>query len=171
VLTAGTLKDWVQRVWDFDRPYCFGGRELGTGTQIGISLGIALANKGTGRLVVDLQPDGDLMFDLGSLWIATKYEIPMLVIMYNNRAYYNDWAHQIHMANKRGTDVARAFIGMDLEGPAPDFSTIAKCMGWEAEGPIVEPSDVVPALKRAIAHVKAGKPALVDVLCWRRGTD
>ena len=169
VLTAGTLKDWAQKVWNFDRPYCFPGRELGTATQIGMSMGVALANKGTGRLVVDLQPDGDLMFDLGSLWVATKYEIPLLVIMYNNRAYYNDWAHQIHMAHRRGTDVGRAFIGMDLEGPEPDFAPIARGMGWEAEGPIVEPGDVGPAVKRAIEHVKAGKCALVDVVCWRRG--
>jgi acetolactate synthase-1/2/3 large subunit len=171
VLTAGTLKDWVQKVWDFDAPYRHPGRELGTATQIGMSIGVALANKGSGRLVVDLQPDGDLMFDLGALWVPIKYEIPMLVIMYNNRAYYNDWAHQIHMAHKRGTDVARAFIGMDIEGPEPDFAHIAKGMGWHAEGPIAEPDQVGPAVARAIEQVKSGQPALVDVICWRRGVE
>ena len=169
VLTAGTLKDWVQKVWDFDKPYRHPGRELGTATQIGMSLGVALAYKGTNKLVVDLQPDGDLMFDLGALWMAVKYEIPFLVIMYNNRAYYNDWAHQITMAKKRGTDEARAYIGMDLEGPAPDFAHIAKGMDWYAEGPIEDPKDIGPAVKRAIAQVKKGKPALVDVIVWRRG--
>ena len=59
------------------------------------------------RIVVDIQPDGDLMFDAGALWIAAKNEIPLLVVMYNNRAYYNDWEHQIRMAKLRGTDVAR----------------------------------------------------------------
>ena len=169
VLTAGTLKDWVQKVWDFDEPYRHPGRELGTGSQIGMSIGTALAHRGSGRLVVDLQPDGDLMFDLGALWVPVKYDIPMLVVMYNNRAYYNDWAHQIHMAHKRGTDVARASIGMDLEGPEPDFAPIAQGLGWYAEGPIAEPGDVAPAVRRAIQRVKAGTPALVDVICWRRG--
>ena len=169
VLTANTLKEWVHKVWDFDKPYRHVGRELGTGTQIGMSIGVALAHKGTGRLVVDLQPDGDLMFDLGALWIPIKYEIPMLVIMYNNRAYYNDWAHQIHMAHLRGTDPARAYIGMDLEAPPPDFSHIAKGMGWYAEGPIEDPKAVGPAIRRAIEQVKAGKPALVDTIVWRRG--
>ena len=51
VLTAGDLGSWGHKLWNFDRPYCHGGRELGTGTQIGLSLGVALANKGTGRLV------------------------------------------------------------------------------------------------------------------------
>src|SRR6266508_4377351 len=70
VLTAGTASDQAHRAWDFDRPYRHPGRSLGTATQIGISLGVALAHKGTDKLVVDLQPDGDLMFDLGALWIA-----------------------------------------------------------------------------------------------------
>jgi acetolactate synthase-1/2/3 large subunit len=89
--------------------------------------------------------------------------------MYNNRAYYNDWAHQIHMAHQRGTDPARAYIGMDLEAPPPDFAHIAKGIGWHAEGPIEDPADVGPAVRRAIEQVKAGKPALVDTIVWRRG--
>jgi len=169
VLTAGTLKDWVRKVWNFDKPYQHPGRDLGTGTQFGISLGIAYAYKDTDKLVVNLQPDGDLMFDLGALWVAAKYEIPMLVIMYNNRAYYNDWAHQISVANKRGTDTDRAYIGMDLEGPAPDFAHIAKGLDWYAEGPIFDPAAIGPAVSRAIEQVKKGKPALIDVITWRRG--
>lgn len=168
VLTAGTLHDWARRLWNFDRPYRHGGRELGTGTQIGISLGVALAHKGTGRLVVDLQPDGDLMFDAGSLWMAAKYQIPMLIVMYNNRAYYNDWNHQIVMARNRGTDPSRAHIGMDLFGPDPDFAGLARSMGWYGEGPIEDAKDLKPALERAIEQVKAGKPALVDTITQRR---
>ena len=155
-------------MWDFDAPYRHPGRELGTGTQIGMSLGVALAHKGTGKLVVDLQPDGDLMFDLGALWMAARYEFPFLIVMYNNRAYYNDWAHQISVAKKRGTDVERAHIGMDIEGPAPDFASIARGLGWQAEGPIEDPADLGPALARAIDAVKRGTPALVDTVIWRR---
>src|SRR5262249_15858493 len=130
---------------------------------------VALAHKGTSKLVVDLQPDGDLMFDLGALWMPVKYDIPMLVVMYNNRAYYNDWAHQIHMAHHRGTAPPRPYIRTAPEAPPPDFANIAKGMGWHAEGPIEAPAAVGPALKRAIAQVKAGKPALVDTVVWRRG--
>ena len=108
VLTANELKHQVRKLWDFDRPYRHPGVELGTSTQIGISLGVALAHRDKKRIVVDIQPDGDLMFDAGALWIAAKYEIPMLVVMHNNRAYYNDWAHQLRMAQLRGTDEARS---------------------------------------------------------------
>jgi acetolactate synthase I/II/III large subunit len=168
VLTANTLEDWTRKLWDFDKPYRHPGKSLGTATQIGISLGVALAHRDAGRLVVDIQPDGDLMFDAGALWVAAKHRIPLLVVMYNNRAYYNDWEHQIRMARLRGTPVERAHIGMDMDGPAPDFAALAKSMGWYAEGPIEKPGDVAPALKRAIARVKAGQPALVDTITQKR---
>ena len=166
VLTAGTAAEWAMRTWDFDRPYRHPGRQLGTATQIGISLGVALAHKGTGRLVVDLQPDGDLMFDAGALWVAAKYELPLLVIMFNNRAYYNDWEHQERLARQRGTPPDRARIGMEIDGPAPDFAALAKAFGWWAQGPISNPSAVGEAVRQAAVHVSAtGRPALVDVIC------
>jgi benzoylformate decarboxylase/acetolactate synthase-1/2/3 large subunit len=166
VLTAGTAAEWAMRTWDFDRPYRHPGRQLGTATQIGISLGVALAHKGTGRLVVDLQPDGDLMFDAGALWVAAKYELPLLVIMFNNRAYYNDWEHQERLARQRGTPPDRARIGMEIDGPAPDFAALAKAFGWWAQGPISAPSAVGEAVRQAAEHVSTtGRPALVDVIC------
>ncbi|SLN57137.1 thiamine pyrophosphate-binding protein [Roseisalinus antarcticus] len=165
VLTAGTCRGWARKIWDFDKPYRHPGDSLGTATQIGISLGVALAHKGSGKLVVDLQPDGDLMFDLGTLWVAAYYEIPMLVVMVNNRAYYNDWAHQEHVAIQRDRPVENAYIGMEIDGPAPDFATIAKAQGWWAEGPITDPEAVRDAVARAAAHVlETGRPALVDVV-------
>ena len=168
VLTANELKHQVRKLWDFDKPYRHPGVELGTATQIGISIGVALAHKGTGRLVVDIQPDGDLMFDAGALWVAAKYQIPMLIVMHNNRAYYNDWAHQLRMAQIRGTDEAKAHIGMDLFGPEPDFGALARSMGCYGEGPIDKPADIKPALLRAIAEVKKGRVALVDTVTQHR---
>jgi len=168
VLTAGTLEEWTRKLWDFDKPYRHAGRSLGTATQLGISLGVALAHREEKRLVVDLQPDGDLMFDAGALWVAAKHRIPMLVVMYNNRAYYNDWEHQIRMAKLRGTPVERAHIGMDMADPDPDFAGIARSLGWYSEGPIDDPKKVAAALKRAIAKVKAGEPALLDTITQKR---
>ena len=166
VLTAGTAAGWALKTWDFDRAYRHPGRQLGTATQIGMSLGVALAHKGTGRLVVDLQPDGDLMFDAGALWVASRYELPLLVVMYNNRAYYNDWAHQERLARQRGTPVERASIGMAIDTPAPDFATIARGFGWWADGPITDPDLVRAAVRAAADHVlSTGGPALVDVVC------
>ena len=168
VLSAGTLEHWTHKLWDFNAPYRHPGRSLGTATQLGISIGVALAHRDAKRLVVDMQPDGDLMYDAGALWVVAKHRIPMLIVMYNNRAYYNDWEHQIRMATLRGTALERAHIGMDLDDPAPDFAAMATSMGWYAEGPIDKPAELPAALARAIAKVKAGQPALLDTITQRR---
>ncbi len=166
VLTAGTGDGWAPRLWNFDQPDRHPGRSLGTATQIGISLGVALAHNGSGKLVVDLQPDGDLLFDASALWVAAKYQLPMLTVMVNNRAYNNDWTHQLTMADRRSTPREDAEIGITIDDPAVDFATLARSFGWHADGPVTELSDLPAALKCAIDVVLAGRPALVDVVCW-----
>jgi acetolactate synthase-1/2/3 large subunit len=108
------------------------------------------------------------MFDVGALWIATHDKIPILLVMFNNRAYYNDWEHQINIARARERDERLAYIGMEIDNPPPDFASIARGFGWYTEGPIDQPRDVHPALARAIERVKAGQPALVDVVTQPR---
>src|SRR5439155_937544 len=122
VLTANTLEDWALRLWDVDGPQRHPGRSFGTATQIGTSLGIALAHRGTDKLVVDIQPDGDLLYDPGALWTAAHHRIPLLVVMYNNRAYYNDWEHQLRVAQHRGTPKENARVGQEIDDPAPAFA-------------------------------------------------
>ena len=119
--------------------------------------------------MVDIQPDGDLMFDAGALWVAAKYQIPMLIVMYNNRAYYNDWEHQIRMARLRGTDEAKAHIGMDLFGPGAGLRARWRAR-WAATARArsTSPQDVRPALLRALAEVKKGRLALVDTITQHR---
>ncbi len=169
VLTTNAFEDWALKLWDFDKHYRWPGKALGTGTQIGMAIGVALAHRGKGRLVVDCQTDGDLMFDVGALWFAAKHKVPMLAVMHNNRAYYNDWEHQISVAKQRGTPIERAHIGMDLFGPDPDFAAIARGFGWYAEGPIEDPKDIAGAVRRAIEQVKKGIPALVDTVTQHTG--
>src|SRR3989442_100858 len=169
VLSANDLEDWAWKLWDIDSPARWPGRSLGTATQIGISIRVALAHRGDGKLIVDIQPHGDLLFDPGALWTAANLKLPMLLVMYNNRAYYNDWEHQLRVADKRGTDKAKANIGMDLSDPAPDFAMLARSFGWYAEGPIDDPKDVRPALRRAIEVIhKEGRPALLDTIVRKR---
>ena len=169
VQTGTGLEGWNRRLWDWSTPDRFSGSGQGTGTGIGISLGVALAHKGTNKLVVNLQPDGDLLFDAASLWIAAYYHIPMLIVMYNNRAYYNDWEHQILIARQRGRNEENAYIGMELDGPAPDFAKLAQSMGCYGEGPIEDPNQLGPALERAIRAIHdTGQPALVDAIVRTR---
>jgi benzoylformate decarboxylase/acetolactate synthase-1/2/3 large subunit len=90
----------------------------------------------------------------------------MLAVMFNNRAYYNDWEHQERIARQRGTDVERAYIGMEIHKPPPDFAAVARALGWHGEGPIEDPEQVQAAVRRAAEIVLTERrPALVDVVC------
>ncbi len=167
VLTAGTGDGWAPKLWSFDTPDRAPGRSLGTATQIGISLGVALAHRGSGRLVVDLQPDGDLLFDAGALWVASRYRIPLLVIMVNNRAYNNDWLHQLDMARSRETPEQNAEIGITIDDPPVDFAALAQSFGWQSWGPVTDHGDLRAAVSTAAEAVATtGMPALVDVVVW-----
>lgn len=169
VLTPNTLGGWARKLWEWDKPYRYTGRGWGTATNIGISLGIALAHRNSGRLVVNLQPDGDLLYDASALWTAAHHKIPMLVAMHNNKGYWNDWEHQINISKVRGRTTETAHIGVELNHPAVDFAKLAQSMGCWGEGPLEDPDQIGESLRRALSFVKEKRQlALVDVICQHR---
>jgi thiamine pyrophosphate-dependent acetolactate synthase large subunit-like protein len=72
------------------------------------------------------------------------------------------------MADRHMRGVDRAHIGTTLRDPYIDYAKIAQGMGVEGIGPITDPNELAPALKRAIAVVKSGEPALIDVVTQGR---
>jgi thiamine pyrophosphate-dependent acetolactate synthase large subunit-like protein len=76
--------------------------------------------------------------------------------------------HVQRMAAMHDRAQATARIGTAITDPNIDFAKLAQSMGVWAEGPISEPANVGPALKRALAEVKSGRPALIDVVCQGR---
>ncbi len=157
---------WPRRLWDFDKPYQWLGHAGGGGIGYGApaSVGGALANRRHGRLSVAIQTDGDFMYAPGVLWTAAHHRIPLLSVMNNNRAYHMELMHVQRMCNARNRGVDRGTIGSELTDPNIDYAKLAQSLGVYAEGPITSPADLGPALKRAIAVVKRGEPALVDVV-------
>jgi acetolactate synthase I/II/III large subunit len=132
------------------------------------SVGAALANRKHGRLTVSIQNDGDMMFAPGVLWTAAHSRIPILIVMHNNRAYHQEVMEVQRMAGQHQRGITRAGIGTTLVDPPIDYAKLAQSMGVHGEGPISDPKDLAPALRRAIEVVKRGEPALVDVLTQPR---
>jgi thiamine pyrophosphate-dependent acetolactate synthase large subunit-like protein len=161
---------WPLRLWDFNKHYHYIGGEGGYGVGYGApaSVGAALANRKHGRLTVSIQNDGDLMYAPGVLWTAAHHRIPMLIVMHNNRAYHQELMQVQIMADRHNRGITNASIGSVLVDPPIDFSRLAQGMGVHAEGPISDPKDLAPAIRRAIEVVKGGNPALVDVLTQPR---
>ncbi len=161
---------WPLRLWDFNKPYQFLGSSGGAGVGYGApaAAGAALANRKRGRLSVAIQADGDLMYAPGVLWTAAHHRIPLLSVMHNNRAYHQEVMHVQRMANRHNRGVTQASIGTTIDNPNIDFAGLARSMGVHAEGPITDPKDLGPAIRKALEAVKAGEPALVDVVSQPR---
>jgi thiamine pyrophosphate-dependent acetolactate synthase large subunit-like protein len=161
---------WPRRLWDFNKAYQWLGHAGGGGIGYGApsSVGGALANKKYGRFSVSLQTDGDLMYAPGVLWTAAHHRIPLLSVMLNNRGYHQEIMHVQRMCNQRNRGIDNGTKGSTLTNPNIDFAKMAQGLGVYAEGPIADPKSLGPALRRAVAAVKRGEPALVDVVTQAR---
>jgi len=121
------------------------------------------------RICVNLQSDGDLLYTLSGLWTASHLKLPLLVVMTNNRSYYNDEEHAEHLAIRRKRPVENKSIGFKIESPRVDFAKIARGFQIHAEGPIEDPKELRGALMRALKVVREKRePALVDVVTQPR---
>src|ERR1700720_3498977 len=161
---------WPQRLWTFDKHYQYLGNAGGYGIGYGApaAVGAALANRKHGRLSVNIQNDGDLMYAPGVLWTAAHHGIPMLNIMHNNRAYHQEVMQVQIMADRHSRGVANCGTGTTITAPNIDFAKLAQSMGMYGEGPITDPKDLGPAIKRALDVVKRGEPAMLDVVTQPR---
>jgi acetolactate synthase I/II/III large subunit len=171
VLVNGTSNGWARRLWDFSKPNQYLGASGGAGVGYGsgAAIGAALALKGTGKLAVDIQSDGDLLMTSSSLWTAAKHRIPLLIVMHNNQSFYNSEEHGIEVAKFRNRPVENAGIGTHVDDPAVDYAKLAQSFGVNAEGAVRNPADLRPALERGLKFVKEKNlPYLVDVIAEPR---
>ncbi len=162
---------WPSRLWTFDKYHQFIGGSGGEGVGYGApaAVGAALANRKHGRLTINIQNDGDLNYAPGVLWTSVHHNVPMLNIMNNNRGYHQEVMFVTTMAARANRDVSRAGIGTKLESPYIDYSSMAKAYGMVGIGPITDPKDVGPAIKRGLEAVKRGEPVLIDTVTQGRG--
>jgi acetolactate synthase I/II/III large subunit len=161
---------WARSMWPATQHHQFLGGSGGQGVGYGApaAVGAALANKAKGLLSVTFQPDGDLMYAPGVLWTAAHHQIPLLMVMHNNRGYYQEVMHLQRMAAQHKRRPDTALIGNEIDNPAIDYAKLAQAHGVWAEGPIQDPKLLKAALQRALAVVKSGRPALLDVVCQAR---
>jgi len=170
-LVSEPLFDSLHEIWEIERYYQYVGGSGGAGMGYGApaAVGAGLAHRDAGRIAINIQKDGDLMYVPGALWTAAHHRIPLLSVMHNNRAYHQELMHLQRMASRRGRGLdGSAKIGNALEDPNIDFASVARGMGMWATGPITDPDKLGPALREALAVVEAGEPALVDVVSQPR---
>ena len=156
---------WNGASWAFRHPLDYIGSEGGGGVGggPGISVGAALALKDSGRLPIAICGDGDFCMGVTALWTAVHYRIPLLVVVCNNRSFFNDELHQERVARIRNRPPENRWIGQRISDPEIDCAGLAAAQGAVGFEPVTRTADLVPTFEKAIAAVEAGQVAVVDV--------
>ncbi len=157
-------RGWPIDLYPFRDPHAYLGKDGGggIGSGPGLSVGAALGLTRLGRFPVAVLGDGDFAMGSSALWSAVRHRIALLVILNNNRSYYNDELHQETVANTRGRDKANRWIGQRIADPELDFARLAQAQGAVGIGPITRPSDIAAAMEQGVAALRAGQVCLID---------
>jgi len=135
----------------------------GIGSTPGITVGAALALKGSGRLPVAILGDGDLLMGSQALWTAAAEQLPALFIINNNHSFYNDVEHQERVAARRGRPVGNSHIGMSISDPRIDLPGLARAHGLKSFGPVSKREELDQSLANAMQMARQGATVLLDV--------
>ena len=156
---------WNGATWPFRHPLDFIGSDGGGGIGAGpgISVGAALALRGSGRLPVSICGDGDFLMGVTALWTAVHYRIPLLLVVANNRSFFNDELHQERVARMRNRPIENRWIGQRISDPDIDMAKLAEGQGAVGFGPVENAALLTDVFRRAIAVVETGGVAVVDV--------
>jgi thiamine pyrophosphate-dependent acetolactate synthase large subunit-like protein len=161
---AHTTIGWAATDYQFRGPLDYLGHDGGGGLAAGpgLTIGVALALRDSGRIVVGVLGDGDFMQGATALWSAAHYQVPALFIVSNNRSNFNDEIHQEAVAKVRERPVENRWIGQRIDEPAIDLAGLARAQGIESAGPVSNVPDLLNAIRNGLKTVKAGKPFFID---------
>ncbi|RZJ07159.1 MAG: thiamine pyrophosphate-binding protein, partial [Haliea sp.] len=106
----------------------------------------------------------DYMMGVNALWTAANAQVPMLMVVCNNRSFFNDELHQERMARQRNRPVENRWIGQRIANPEPDLASMARAQGLTGYGPIEDAAELERVLREAIEAVKQGATVVIDAV-------
>ena len=98
-----------------------------------------------------------------ALWTAAHYHIPLLIVVANNRSFFNDELHQERVARVRNRPIENRWVGQRISEPDIDLASMARAQGAQGFGPVTAIHELEATFAKAIAAVDAGHVAVVDV--------
>jgi len=157
-------RGWPIDIWPFQNGLSYLGKDGGggLGSGPGLSVGAALALQGLGRHSISMLGDGDFCMGVTAIWTAVRHRIPLLVLVNNNRSYFNDELHQDTVARARGREVRNRWIGLRMEDPAPDIAKLAEAQGAIGIGPVKTAAEVRAAIAKGVMVLKSGGVCVID---------
>jgi benzoylformate decarboxylase len=157
---------WPRSACRFRTPLDFLGKDGGgaVGTGPGHTIGAAIALRDSGRMTIGVIGDGDYLMGVNALWTASHERVPLMLVVANNRSYFNDEVHQERMARARARPVENKWIGQRLDDPAPDIIGLARAQGFEGGSPVRSVDELLAELECGAAVVAAGGRYIIDAL-------
>ncbi|UII69056.1 thiamine pyrophosphate-dependent enzyme [Pseudomonas sp. HN11] len=161
-----TIDTLVRELWPIERSEAYigmsGGAGLGYG--LGAAIGAAVAHKGSGRLCVNLQSDGDLLYTPSALWTLSAYDIPLLVLVINNRLYLNSKQHAERIANLRQRPSDLSNLATSFHENEVDFVALAKTFDLYSPGSAETAAQIQEKIADCLSYMHThGKPALLEI--------
>jgi thiamine pyrophosphate-dependent acetolactate synthase large subunit-like protein len=157
-------RGWPIDIWPFQNGLAYLGKDGGggLGSGPGLSVGAALALQGMGRYAVSMLGDGDFCMGVTAIWTAVRHRIPLLVLINNNRSYFNDELHQETVARTRGREAKNRWIGLRMEDPAPEIAKLAEAQGAVGIGPVKSAAELKAAISKGVSVLKSGGVCVID---------
>jgi len=136
------------------------------GWGVGASLGVKIARPDS--QVICLVGDGTMLFgQIESLWSFSRYHVPVIIVVYNNRSYDGPRGRIFNLSSRPTGD--RKDIACYLGDPDVDFVGIAASFGIKGEV-VSTPNQIGSAMQRAVQATKDGRPYLIDAIIAQRGS-
>ncbi|HEY4407587.1 MAG TPA: thiamine pyrophosphate-binding protein [Xanthobacteraceae bacterium] len=157
-------RGWPFDIWPIESGMTYLGKDGGggLGSGPGLSVGAAVGLYEQGRYAISMLGDGDFCMGATAIWTAARHRIPLLILINNNRSYFNDELHQDTVARTRGRETKNRWIGLRMENPTPDIAKLAEAQGAVGIGPVTKASDVKAALEKGVAILKKGGVCVID---------
>jgi acetolactate synthase I/II/III large subunit len=166
-VVSGNTAGWVRRIFDMDRPGCANwgiGGAAALGSNLPKAVGAGVAAKDEDAFCVAFNGDGDFLYVPSTIWTAVHHQIPVLFFVLNNGGYIGEGGHQHYISSMRERSLDRLDVAIEFKGPQINYTDIARGLGAYTEGPITNPDDLEPAIKRAFQVMKEKSTmAVLDV--------
>ncbi|MCZ6492310.1 MAG: thiamine pyrophosphate-binding protein [Acidobacteria bacterium] len=144
-----------------------GGVGAHLGTTVGAAAGVKLALPN--KQVVCLVGDGNFLFGPHALWTMARADIPVIVVVYNNKSYNGTADRAIGLSGNGGRmGTTGHMVHYYLGDPDINFVHLASGFGVSGEK-IVAPEQIAGAWNRAVEATRNGKPYLIEAEVLRRG--
>jgi thiamine pyrophosphate-dependent acetolactate synthase large subunit-like protein len=156
---------WPSEIWPFRNPLAYLGRDGGggLGSGPGIAVGAALGLHDRGRHNVAIVGDGDFCMGASAVWSAAHSRIPVLIVVNNNRSYFNDEMHQDAIARRRNRPASNRWIGQRIANPEVDIAKLAESKGAVGLGPIKSNDELRKAIAKGVEIIRSGGVCVIDV--------